>query len=505
MSRPLPKFSVVTICYNHAEFIEKTISSVLEQNYPNFEHIIVDGGSTDDTISILKKYPHLHWTSERDFGVSNALNKGFKRCTGDIVAWINSDDYYLPGAFRAVAQAMDNKHIVLGDSFESDRQGNPKVLVKNLPRTYDDLLKYWVPNAWLAQPSVFFTRQALHSVALSNGNFLDETYRFAMDYELWLRMAKKYEFNNYIDKPLSSFRMYGENLTGKNLISQQRELGRAFRASIAKDAAPERSHAFIIHVDSLNQDLSHTLQSLLSQSLYGFDILIADCTKSKEESRQLIEFIESLEDSTTAVTFRVVECANLSFFEAISRVCNCSTATIITVVKSGDILARQFSTSIHNSFSHDPYGALIHLGADTEHAQQLTQALSSIVQLTTLLDFKLDFVPFSFRSCALREVQGLDFNEPFCWHSFLMKLSTKGWLTVVDESSLIENLKMNYETKSEKFCEYQRAFLYSKLFRLTKKDIFYSSRVESGYVPMVHEAAFQYANEVVGAFNKGTA
>jgi len=103
-----PSISIVTPSLNQGRYIEQTIQSVLLQNYPNFEHIVIDGGSTDGTVEILKKYPHLKWISEKDSGQSEALNKGLKMATGDIIAWINSDDWYAEGAFNNVA-SFSNK------------------------------------------------------------------------------------------------------------------------------------------------------------------------------------------------------------------------------------------------------------------------------------------------------------------------------------------------------------------------------------------------------------
>ena len=100
MAPELPKISIVTPSYNSAKFIEDCIQSVLKQNYPNFEHIVIDGGSTDGTVEILKQYPHLKWISEPDEGQSDALNKGFKMAEGDILGWLNADDVYLKNVFQ---------------------------------------------------------------------------------------------------------------------------------------------------------------------------------------------------------------------------------------------------------------------------------------------------------------------------------------------------------------------------------------------------------------------
>jgi len=102
-----PKITIVTPSFNQGNFIDENIQSVLTQNYPNFEHIIIDGGSIDGTVDILKKYSHLKWVSEPDRGQASALNKGFRMATGDVIGWLNSDDSYLPGTFEVVARAFD--------------------------------------------------------------------------------------------------------------------------------------------------------------------------------------------------------------------------------------------------------------------------------------------------------------------------------------------------------------------------------------------------------------
>ena len=96
------KISIITVSFNQGQYIEDNIKSVLDQNYPDFEHIIIDACSTDNTLSILKQYPHLIWTSEPDKGQSDGLNKGFKKATGDIIVWLNSDDMMCEGAFQTI-------------------------------------------------------------------------------------------------------------------------------------------------------------------------------------------------------------------------------------------------------------------------------------------------------------------------------------------------------------------------------------------------------------------
>ena len=103
----LSKISIITPSFNQGSFIETTILSVLEQGYPNFEHIIVDGGSTDDTLAMLARYPHLTVISEPDQGQAEAVNKGLRRASGEIIGWLNSDDTYYPGALAGAAETID--------------------------------------------------------------------------------------------------------------------------------------------------------------------------------------------------------------------------------------------------------------------------------------------------------------------------------------------------------------------------------------------------------------
>jgi len=118
LAKEFPFISIVTPSFNQGAYIEENIKSVLRQNYPNFEHIIIDGSSTDGTIDILKKYDHLIWVSERDKGQSEAINKGFKTANGEIIGWLNSDDCYEPDAFSTIVRELnkaEDKYIVFGD------------------------------------------------------------------------------------------------------------------------------------------------------------------------------------------------------------------------------------------------------------------------------------------------------------------------------------------------------------------------------------------------------
>lgn len=154
------KISIVTVSYNQAEYIEDNIKSIIDQNYPNVEHIIIDACSTDGTLEILKKYDKfINWTSELDSGQSEGLNKGFKKATGEIIGWINSDDKLAPGALQKVAkffQENPEEIAVVGDQAVIDVNGNRLRIRKSRAYNFDYLLNQ---SSSITQNSTFFKRE----------------------------------------------------------------------------------------------------------------------------------------------------------------------------------------------------------------------------------------------------------------------------------------------------------------------------------------------------------
>jgi glycosyltransferase involved in cell wall biosynthesis len=181
----------VTPSYNQGKYLEKTILSVLDQDYPNLEHIVIDGGSTDESVEIIKKYQkHLkYWVSEPDRGQSHALNKGFGYATGDLFTWLNSDDYYMPGTLHKIARvaaAHPEAGVFVGTGQIVDSAGKRWYYKK--PQNQIDLesLRNWMNQENFMQPSCFFRKDAWKKAGP-----LDEKLHIAFDLDLWLRMAEK--------------------------------------------------------------------------------------------------------------------------------------------------------------------------------------------------------------------------------------------------------------------------------------------------------------------------
>ena len=184
---PWPPISIVTPSYNQGQFIEETIRSVLLQGYPNLEYIVVDGGSTDESIEVIHRYePWLsYWVSEPDEGQSDAINKGFRRATGEILAWLNCDDIYLPGAVRAAVEYLaEHPQVALvhgGASYLSD--SGMMSMGRRVAFDPDRPCETIIP-----QPAAFFRRSAFEAVG-----GLDLGLHYRMDLDLWIRIAQRYQ------------------------------------------------------------------------------------------------------------------------------------------------------------------------------------------------------------------------------------------------------------------------------------------------------------------------
>jgi glycosyltransferase involved in cell wall biosynthesis len=218
--RTLPLVSIITPSFNQAPFLEETIKSVLEQDYPHIEYIVIDGGSTDGSVEIIKKYASplenfrhsIHaWVSEQDKGQTDAINKGFAQAKGDILAWINSDDTYNPKAVgEAVLYLMENPDVamVYADCNFIDEQGRVIGKFASRQTDYHRLRQGYVH---IPQQTMFF--RAAYWKELGP---LDPSFYFAMDYDLWVRIAARAPIKYLPGRTWASFRIHASSKTNVN-------------------------------------------------------------------------------------------------------------------------------------------------------------------------------------------------------------------------------------------------------------------------------------------------
>ncbi len=212
----LPRVSIVTPSFNQAAFLEETIRSVLAQDYPRIEYLIVDGGSTDGSVQIIQKYADnlAWWVSEKDQGQTEALNKGFAHASGQIFAWLNSDDTYQPGAVSA-AVAFLRQHpeigLVYADANFIDESGKR---IGQFPAAQTDYRRLRQGYVHIPQQSAFFRADLWRQVGP-----LDPSFYFAMDYDLWVRIARRAPIHYLSGQVWANFRLHSH---GKTIAADER-------------------------------------------------------------------------------------------------------------------------------------------------------------------------------------------------------------------------------------------------------------------------------------------
>lgn len=236
MSKPLPKISIVTPSFNQGQFLEETIQSVLGQNYPALEYIVMDGGSTDASPEIIQRYQDslAYWTSAPDKGQYDAINRGFERSTGEVMAWLNSDDKFTPWALRVVGEIfaehpeiewltsayplhwdIEGRAVSCGYNGGFSREGF--FLGEHLPGCG------WHARGWIQQESTFWRRSLWERA----GGKIDTSFSLAGDFELWARFYKHAELHA-VGTPLGGFRVHGAQKTGSQMEKYIEQATRAF-------------------------------------------------------------------------------------------------------------------------------------------------------------------------------------------------------------------------------------------------------------------------------------
>jgi hypothetical protein len=202
-----PLVTVVTPSYNQGRFIRQAIESVLTQDYPNLQYLVMDGGSSDETITVLREYSgRLEWVSKPDRGQASAINAGWRRGRGEILAWLNSDDTYLPGAIGAAVAHLSRcpgDGAVYGEGYHADETGRVIGRYPTEPFDLDRLSE----TCFICQPTVFVRRSVVEQVG-----YLDEALQFCMDYDLWIRIGRDSRFG-HLAGYVAATRLHGDTKT----------------------------------------------------------------------------------------------------------------------------------------------------------------------------------------------------------------------------------------------------------------------------------------------------
>jgi glycosyltransferase involved in cell wall biosynthesis len=218
------KFSIVTASFNQGRYIRDCIESVRTQTGVEWEHIVQDAGSTDETHAVLREYPHLRVTIEKDAGMSDGINRGFRKATGDWVMWLNTDDYLLPGALAKVAEFATRRPelaVIYGDTWFV--RENKEIIRRRREHDFNfNVLVFY--GCYIQSTSTFYRRDIIQS-----GHLLDVDYRVCMDYEYYVRLGRLgYKFG-YLPETLAAFRWHETNTSALQFDRRQEERWRVKR------------------------------------------------------------------------------------------------------------------------------------------------------------------------------------------------------------------------------------------------------------------------------------
>jgi len=227
------RVSIITPSLNQGRFIERTIRSVLEQPMEDIEYLVFDGGSSDETLDVLKRYEsRLHWISEPDHGQAAAVNKGLRRSRGDVIGWLNSDDIYYPDAVAAACRYFASRpdiDVIYGEANHIDEKDR---IIEAYPAEDWDVQRL-AEVCFLCQPAVFFRRRVIEKFGL-----LDERLHFCLDYEYWLRLALGGANFGRLRQVVAGSRLYAETKTLGSRVKVHREINTMLRARLGR--VPDR-------------------------------------------------------------------------------------------------------------------------------------------------------------------------------------------------------------------------------------------------------------------------
>lgn len=425
-----PRVSVITPSLNQGEFLVDCIESVLKQGYANVEHIVIDGGSTDSTLEILRSFPHVRWISEPDRGQSDALNRGVRMSSGEIIAWLNSDDYYLPGAFAAVLPLLEKRSIVFGDCLCVDRLGTPTEVWRNFEHTWYDILKYWIPDSIPTQPSIFFTRAALEAAKPPDGEYFDLSLEYVMDFDLWLRMGRLFDFDQRIEQELACARQYGSNKTGGDWTPVFREAARVFARH--SRAGCERSLAYVVPTSGLGgqtETLRAFLESVHQQTCTDVEVILVNRTDTRLVSSELRQLADHWASQFPSISVRAIGAEDASLFQAIEIGCREARSPIVCAVPTVSTVPPHLTLELLRSFADDSAGAILPAASYPEDFADPEQSDPTGTALKLVQGSHPVASVFAVRKAAFTDVGGMRLSsaDEFSPGALLVRLLAGGW------------------------------------------------------------------------------
>lgn len=505
MSRPV--FSIITVTLNDGACLRDAIESVLEQDgCGRIEHIVVDGGSSDETEEILSEYPHLKVIRTQFISHSQALNSGLAEATGEIVSCLYSHDRYAPRSFLRVLEQIERHPIVMGACAICDDDGVVISQVDNIERTWFDTIKYWVSNAVPMQPAVFFKRSIFDELQIEPAEVFDEGLHFSMDFDLWLRIQEAYPFSLRIPEVLA-YRPQRDILARVvDGAAAQTEMSRVFRRHASRRVQPEQNVSFVVSVTDSLADVRLLLGQLMEQTLPSLEVVVVDVSGCAESNRAMVEEVRAQIRKNRGVALQYVPLprdGGRSLAAAFDAGVRAARSHVVACLAPSRKLPKTFAADIFRSFSRDEVGLVL-----PSLSSELIGKLFVTKYGTRIFN---PAGPFTLPSqpqveCVVRKLAWLDsggfsLHDRFPAYEFSMKrlmvmLAHKAW-RIVSAPLLEPGIESTSSSQEEPFRLYENSVVIDEIARELRRNPFSIMRARHGFGLVLTDDLWQCAQNVM--------
>lgn len=509
MSRPT--FSIITVSLNQGDLLRGAIESVQQQHGAVVQHIIVDGGSTDQTEEILKEYPHLLVVRVPFLTQSQALNSGFAVATGEIVSWLSPWDRYAPQAFAHVVKEIERHPVVMGACACGEEQDKVSEKVDNVERSWFDTMKYWVANAVPMQPAVFFKRSILAKLEIEPGEVFDEGLHYAMDFDLWLRIQEHYPFSLRIPEVLAYRRRGAAATTSVDSSLTQREMSRVFRRHASRRIHPEQNFSVVVPLGSSVSETHSLLEQLNAQTLPGVEVVVVDYSGDPAAFKVTREAIEGCSNRWKNIAF---QCIALSADEhrskagAIDAGVRAARSQVVACIDPSSTVPANFANEALRCFSKDEIGLVLPSLGD-----ELSAQLFTTMHGTKVFNPKGAFaLPANVRlDCLVRKLAWIDCggfalhdrfpDVEFSIKRLMVMLAHKAWRIVSEP--LLPVVSSGDRAPAEPFRLYENCVVVDEIAREMRRNPFSVMRSKFGFGLVLSEDIWQRAQSVIQSMPVG--
>ncbi|MCB0319536.1 MAG: hypothetical protein KDD60_01340, partial [Bdellovibrionales bacterium] len=410
---------------------------------------------------------------------------------------------YAPRIFSDVVSHLQRAGVVMGQCEFTNKEGETTEVVRNIPRNWFDIWKYWVYHSCPAQPAIFFRREVLENAMRAPDRFLDEDLYFGMDFDLWLRMAERFPFTTTSSRTYSYFRMYEENKSGKDGAIMYREASRIFRRHGNRRSLAERRASIVIPTTTISPDFEATLRSCYSQNLTDFEIIVW-YRGERSASKEVSDYVSHIANESGDSRFRFFQATHFhsSFASDLIQLSTVVRSPVLLIVNPGQLAFDDAVHNVSNIFDQDSLSALILTGGNEELRRSLIvenegREIFSIQSLFSGVDLPRSC---AFRTLALQELSEVQFhpNEALSLLEILIFMQYKAWAIQVIGNGIVQNLPPSAMSPFERVNmapDMYQAHLIDRVATLRENDAFAEIRSEHGFIIEFPETTVHSARE----------